>query len=270
MTSTSTVRPPAVAGSFYPASAGVLAQTLRDFLQVAPAPPPGPVPKALIVPHAGYVYSGPIAATAYRRIIGAPISRVVLLGPTHRVWVRGLAVPSVDGLATPLGMVPVDRALRESLAGMPQVVQRDDAHEQEHALEVQLPFLQICLGAFQVLPLVVGEATAEEVGAVLERVWGGPETLIVISSDLSHYLDYQTGRRLDQETARRIVAREAELDHERACGATPVSGLLWVARKRGLQVSQLDLRSSGDTAGDRRRVVGYGAFALQEANGGQP
>jgi len=260
------VRPPAVAGFFYPSDAAALSVELDAFLASAGAPRPGePAPKALIVPHAGYLYSGPVAASAFTRIVplrGA-IRRVVLLGPAHRVFLRGLAAPRAEGFATPLGVVPVDRTAIEALRDLPQVTLSDAPHAGEHSLEVQLPFLQRVLGDFALVPLVVGEASAEEVEQVIERLWGGPETLLVVSSDLSHHHDYATARRLDRAACAAIEALEpARLGPDSACGGIPVCGLLRAARSHGLAAHTLDLRSSGDTAGGRERVVGYGAWAF--------
>ncbi len=258
------VREPAVAGTFYPAAQNVLESLVRELLAAAPrygAPPP----KALIAPHAGYAYSGPVAASVYATLESPsePIRRVVLLGPAHRVPVRGLAAPSVDALRTPLGQVPVDRTALARLADLPQVVVDDAAHAQEHSLEVQLPFLQCVLGSFSVVPLVVGHASDEEVAQVIERLWGGPETLVVVSSDLSHYLPYDRARRMDAATCRAIESLRPEaLDSESTCGRVPVRGLLQAARRHGLLPRTLDLRSSGDTAGARDEVVGYGAWSF--------
>jgi len=226
-------------------------------------------PKALIVPHAGYLYSGAVAASAYARLGGlrGRIRRVVLLGPTHRVPVRGLALPEADRFATPLGEVPLDRDGIQAIAGLPQVIRSAAAHQMEHSLEVQLPFLQQVLGDFQLLPLAVGDATAAEVAGVLEQVWGGDETLIVISSDLSHFLPDALARKVDGATVDAILALDSHLSHEQACGATPVNGLLLAARKHGLHPVALDVRNSSDTAGDPGRVVGYAAFAFQAEAG---
>lgn len=259
------VRPAAVAGTFYPDTPGVLRRTIEDMLAVArPAARPAYI-KALIVPHAGYVYSGPVAASAYALVAGLRdrVRRVVLLGPAHRVYVRGLALPDATRFATPLGEVALDRAGMQALRDLPQVTVSEAAHRMEHALEVQLPFLQTVLGEFSLLPLAVGEATADEVAEVLERVWGGDETLIVISSDLSHFLSAAQARRIDRGTANAILALDPHLDHEQACGATPVNGLLQAARRHGLRAVELDLRNSADTAGDPQRVVGYAAFAFE-------
>ena len=224
------------------------------------------VPKAIIAPHAGYVYSGPIAARAYALLAPARdvIERVVLLGPTHHVAVRGLAVPSVGHFATPLGTVEIDAEAINGLVQLRQVLISDDAHALEHSLEVHLPFLQTVLGRFKLVPLAVGYAEPEEVAAVLDQVWGGPETLIVISSDLSHYLGYAEAGSVDRATCDAILELRTDIDHEQACGATPVCGLALTARRRRLKPKLLDLRNSGDTAGDKSRVVGYGAFAFYE------
>jgi hypothetical protein len=260
------VRPPAVAGSFYPADPSVLRSTVEEALAAAAdRVPAGPVPKALIVPHAGYVYSAPIAASAYARVLPGRgrIRRVVLLGPAHRVAVRGLAAPAADALATPLGQLPVDTAGRDALVAGGHVVVRDDVHATEHSLEVQLPFLQVALGEVVVLPLAVGDATPDLVAEVLHAAWGGDETLVVVSSDLSHYLDHASATEADRRTAAAIVARQPDrLAGQDACGVRPVQGLLTAAARHGLDVDLLDLRTSADTAGDPDRVVGYGAFVL--------
>jgi len=259
-------RPAAVAGTFYPASSAELRRQVDELLDAPPAAVAGSAPKALIAPHAGYVYSGPIAASAYAQV--SPhrdrIRRVVLLGPVHRVPVRGLALPGVQRFATPLGEVGLDAQAIASLRGLPQVIESPLAHAAEHSLEVHLPFLQRLLGDFLLVPLAVGDATAEEVAEVLERLWGGDETLIVVSSDLSHYLPYDTARRTDRATVDRLLSLDVRLDHEQACGATPINGLLLAARRKGLKAELLDLRNSGDTAGDRRRVVGYAAVAFRQ------
>jgi len=258
------IRPPAVAGYFYPAEAPALRAAVEDLL--AAAPPMGHSPKALIAPHAGYLYSGAIAAAAFVELaaVAEKIRRVVLLGPAHRVSPRGLGHAAVKAFATPLGKVPVDREMIETLSALPQVIRHPLSHRDEHCLEVELPFLQVVLGEFTLVPLVVGDASTEEVEEVLEAAWGGPETLIVISSDLSHYLPYQMARQLDRDTADWILALRGPLSTTRACGATSLNGLLAVARRRGLTCHLLDLRNSGDTAGNQEQVVGYGAFALTE------
>ena len=254
------IREPAVAGTFYPADAAELGRAVERMLGSARASRGG-APKALIVPHAGYVYSGPIAASAYARLrpFRDRYRRVVLLGPCHRVPVRGLALPGADVFRTPLGDVRVDRAATADLH-LPQLTVFDATHEFEHSLEVHLPFLQSVLGDFTLVPFVVGSARHEEVAEVLDALWDGPETLIVISSDLTHYLSYDAARETDESTRRSIEALDAgSIGHDEACGATPIGGLLVTAKRRRLNVETLDLRNSGDTAGDRRRVVGYGA-----------
>ena len=260
---TPNVRPAAVAGAFYPDAPSALEQSVRMLLDAAGRVPLPPV-KAIIAPHAGYMYSGPIAASIYAllRRQHATINRVVLLGPTHRVAVDGLAAPRCSAFFTPVGDVPVDQNAVAMLADLPQVSLDDAAHAQEHSLEVQLPFLIEVLDRFSVVPLAVGRATTEEVGEVIDRLWGGDETLIVVSSDLSHYLPYDMAWAVDGETAKSVVALQPIITHNQACGATPINGLLQVARQRGLQARLIDLRNSGDTAGDRARVVGYAAFAF--------
>jgi len=259
-------RPPAVAGTFYPGSPRQLQAQVRGYLDAAPpAAPAQPFPKALIVPHAGYVYSGPVAGSAYARIASGRerIERVALVGPAHRVPLAGLGVSPAAAFATPLGEIPLDAALRERVLALPQVTLRSDAHAQEHSLEVQLPFLQCVLGAFALLPLVVGDATPTEVDEVLELVWGGAETLVVISSDLSHYHAYAAAQRMDAATTRAIEGlRPEQIGYDDACGRIPIQGLLLAARRHGLRPETLDVRNSGDTAGPRDAVVGYGAFAF--------
>ena len=263
------VRPAAVAGMFYPDNPTRLRFEVRACLDAARGEPMRP--KALVVPHAGYVYSGPIAASAYALLqpLRELIRRVVLLGPAHRVWVPGLALPGVDAFETPLGRVMLDQDAIASLADLPQVGVYAAAHAHEHSLEVHLPFLQIVLDEFALIPLLVGGADAEAVAQVLERLWDDDETLIVVSSDLSHFLPYEDARRVDAETARAILGLDADLVGEQACGAYPLNGLMRVARRRGLRPHLLDLRNSGDTAGDRDQVVGYGAFAFTETDHGR-
>lgn len=259
-----TIREPAVAGMFYPDDPVTLRRMIDGFLAEATTNGRSP-PKAIIAPHAGYIYSGPVAASAYARLhaIRHKITRVVLLGPSHRVAFAGLAASSALRFRTPLGDIPLDTAAIDALGDLPQMHLLDQAHQQEHSLEVHLPFLQMSLDHFQLIPLVVGDATAEEVAEVLERLWGGEETLIVISSDLSHYHDYTSAQRLDSKTAEAIEALKPEgISSDGACGRNPVKGLLLLARRKGMQVEALDLRNSGDTAGPRDQVVGYGAWAF--------
>jgi AmmeMemoRadiSam system protein B/AmmeMemoRadiSam system protein A len=266
-----------VAGTFYPSDPVALARMVDGDLARVPTPVPGgaPTPKALIVPHAGYVYSGPTAAAGYARLVPArgTIRRVVLLGPAHRLAVRGMAVPTVDAFLTPLGAVPVDDAARSAVADLPGVGLDDRPHGPEHSLEVHLPFLQRVLGpatgddgtAWSVLPVVVGDASAGQVAALLDRLWGGDETLIVVSSDLSHYHDHRTAQRLDAATVAAMTANRLEdIGPYDACGAHPVRGLLLECRRRGLHPEALDVRTSAETAGDAERVVGYAALAIVE------
>lgn len=259
----SAVRPAAVAGAFYPAEAPALRSLVTQYLHAAR--PIDFSPKAIVVPHAGYIYSGPVAASAYSALTVARtfIRRVVLLGPAHRVAFDGLAASSAEAFATPLGDAPVDRRALDLALTLPQVQILDAAHAQEHCLEVQLPFLQQVLADFAIVPLLVGDATPEEVSKVLEMLWDGPETLIVISSDLSHYYDYHTAQQLDQATSRAVeTLRLEDIRPEQACGRTALQGLLYVARKRHMRAQTVDLRNSGDTAGPREEVVGYGAYVL--------
>ena len=292
------VRAPAVAGSFYPADPAELrAQVARCLDEAGPAPDAEPLPKALVAPHAGYVYSGVVAAAAYQRAarLAGRVSRVVLLGPAHRAFLRGLAAPRADAFSTPLGVIPVDRPLLDGLIDLPQLATSDAPHAGEHSLEVQLPFLQVVLrergsskgreiprgapeprpaqrgeaersSSWRLVPLVVGDASDDEVEEVILRLWGGAETLLVVSTDLSHYHDYATAKRIDAESRRAVEALEpGGLGRESACGAVPLRGLLCAARRLGLEVRTLDVRNSGDTAGGRERVVGYGAWSLHPA-----
>ena len=261
------VRRPAVAGRFYPADASELARMVEHFLddveEVAPAP------KALIAPHAGYIYSGAVAATAYAslRESRSRVSRVILLGPSHWFSFPGLALPEADALATPAGTVEVDREGVEIALRFNQVSVRDDVYEREHSLEVHLPFLQAVLGSFAVTPLLIGRASSTAVSRVLDALWGDDSTLLAVSSDLSHYHDYETANRLDGATSLAIQALESERITSRdACGWLPIHGLLETAQRRGMRVREVDLRNSGDTGGPRDRVVGYGSFLFYDAN----
>lgn len=259
-------RQPAVAGAFYAGDGPSLEREMGELLDQVEMGQ-GPAPKAVIAPHAGFRFSGPVAARVYATLAAARdrIERVVLIGPSHYVPLHGLAASSAERFTTPLGPVPVDRAGVETALAQPGVQTLDAAHAREHSLETQLPFLQSVLGDFRIVPLVAGDTTPEQVGGVLEALWDGPETLIVISSDLSHFHDDATARRLDSATAKAIEALDADnLGHENACGFHPIRGLLWLARRRGSRIRTLDLRNSSDAGAPRDRVVGYGGFVLEE------
>ena len=257
-------RQPAVAGTFYPANPIQLHQMLDGYLNDAETA--AKVPKAIIAPHAGYIYSGPVAATAYARLKKAHnlITRVVIIGPSHRVAFRGLAVSKAQSFITPLGAIDVDLEAVETIAKLPFVDYLEQAHTYEHSLEVHLPFLQEMLDDFKIVPIVAGDASPEQVSQVIDALWGGDETLIVISSDLSHYHDYATAKQMDKATSATIEHLQYEqLAIESACGRVPVSGLLKLARKKSLTIKTIDLRNSGDTAGDKNSVVGYGAYVIE-------
>jgi len=263
------VRRPAVAGTFYPSDPAELEDSVRNFLDDARVklPTDAVAPKAIIAPHAGYIYSGPIAASAYVHMEMAErqVERVVLLGPAHRMAIRGLAAPDADAFETPLGQVPIDTQALDLVLKLNCVEVEGRAHAQEHSLEVHIPFLQLLFGNFSLVPLVVGDARPMEVRAVLDLLWGGPETFIVVSSDLSHYHDYNTALLMDRSTTHAIEAlRPDDIEYEQACGRIPVQGLLLAASERGMSVQAVDVRNSGDTAGARDSVVGYGSYILQE------
>ncbi len=290
------IRPPAVAGLFYPGNRSQLRDAVSDYLGQAPWSK-GPAPKALIVPHAGYIYSGATAAAAYTRVADRrrDIRRIVLIGPSHHVYLRGMAVPAAEVFQTPLGMVPVDLELKARLLAHPQVIEADAPHDNEHCLEVQLPFLQTMFDDFTLLPVVIGpdphphpalsqrervknphlslgersrvsagEGLPQAVAAALADVWGGEETLVLVSSDLSHYLPYHAARELDSQTIAAIMRHDATLTGEQACGCVGINGMSLLARERRLSIAEIARCNSGDNAGDRMRVVGYGAFALHE------
>ena len=258
-----TIRQPAVAGTFYPDSPGDLNQMISNLLSEADVNDLSP--KALVVPHAGLIYSGPIAANAYRllRSMAPAIRRVVLLGPSHRVPFHGMALPDCEAFATPLGQIPLDLDAMAALQSFNQVSVLDQAHKYEHSLEVQCPFLQSCLDEFKLVPIVVGDDSALSVAEVIEQLWGEQETLIIISSDLSHFHSYEEACYRDQQTAKAIEQLSSNLTGGQACGCNPLNGMLKVAQRRGMDVITLDVRNSGDTAGDKSRVVGYGAFVIQ-------
>jgi AmmeMemoRadiSam system protein B len=259
------IRPPAVAGLFYPDEPAELRDAVSDYLAQAPAVA-GESPKALIVPHAGYIYSGGIAAAAYSQLAHrrSQIRRVVLIGPSHRVYLQGMAVPTAEAFQTPLGVVPIDRELKARVLAHSQVVEAGEPHANEHCLEVQLPFLQMLLDEFTLLPVALGSASPAAVASMLAEVWGGDETLVLVSSDLSHYLPYDAARRLDSATIDAILRYDTHLTGEQACGCIGINGLSHLARQRDLSIAEIARCNSGDTAGDRIRVVGYGAFRLDE------
>ena len=261
-----TSRPPAVAGLFYPDDASELREVVSGYLRQHSADAPAAAPKALIVPHAGYIYSGGIAAAAYATVASRrqSIRRVVLIGPSHRVYLRGMAVPAASSFATPLGQVAIDQTLKDTLLRSGAVIESDTPHAQEHSLEVQLPFLQMLFDDFTLLPLVLGSVAPEQIAAALAQTWGDATTLVLVSSDLSHYHAYSEARRIDAATSAAILRRETTLAGEQACGAVGINGLLYFAGQHQLAVSEIARCNSGDTAGDRSRVVGYGAFAVHE------
>jgi AmmeMemoRadiSam system protein B len=257
-----TVRPPAVAGTFYPAEAEALREQLAELLR-ANRKPPAIRPKAIIAPHAGYIYSGPVAAAVYSLLKNIKdIESVIVLGPAHRVPVRGLALPAADVFATPLGDIALDGAAAAKLKMLPQVCVSAAAHAFEHSLEVQLPFLQSVLPQFKLVPLVVGDADAGEVAEVIDTLWAGDTTLLVISSDLSHYLDYARARAMDAATGAAILRGADDLSPEQACGCGAINGLMRALARRDLKISLIDMRNSGDTAGPRDRVVGYASYVI--------
>ena len=257
------VRRPAVAGMFYPSDPDELREMVGTF--IGNAEQTGPPPKALIAPHAGFVYSGPIAGTAFRQLapLRGKITRVVMVGPTHHIPFRGIAVCSSKYFSTPLGNVPVDEDATVQISMLPGVVPFDLAHEKEHSLETHLPFLQLALDKFSIVPLVIGDAEVKEIAAVFEALWGGPETLFAISSDLSHYRNYNAAKKFDAATSRAIENLQPdEIGYDQACGRLPIQALLMCAKKHGLAARTLDQRSSGDTAGPKDQVVGYGAYVF--------
>jgi len=260
----SQVRTAAVAGQFYPGDRTRLQREVEALLNAARTD--APCPKALIAPHAGYIYSGSVAARGYARVRNGAdrISRVVLLGPSHRVGFRGIATTGADRYATPLGQIPLDKAAIRIAESLPGVVRMDEAHAREHSLEVHLPFLQRCLDDFLLAPMVVGQAEPEPVAALIDALWGGPETLVVVSSDLSHYLPYEEARGKDAATAALIEGRATDISPDRACGCKPLNGLMQVLRRRGLGVETVQVLNSGDTAGGPDRVVGYGTWVVEE------
>lgn len=258
-------RPPAVAGMFYPGSASELEHSVESYLQQAQSESVKQRPKALIVPHAGYIYSAPVAANAYKQLLpyADEITQVILLGPSHRVPFNGIASSSAQAFDTPLGSISLNHRTIEKVNQLPFVIEYDAAHQQEHSLEVQLPFLQKVLPDFTLVPLVIGQANDEQVDQLIEYLWDEPNTLFLISSDLSHYLDYKTAQQYDFATMKAIEAMAPQkINYEQACGRTGVAGLLLAARNHHLKVKTLDIRNSGDTAGSKDQVVGYGSWVF--------
>lgn len=253
---------PNVADKFYPADPSVLRQDILTMLTAASDKATLPIPKAIIAPHAGYIYSGLIAASAYACLTKAKkqIHRIVLLAPSHQYPVSGVAITDAKSYMTPLGQITIDQKSISAL-NLPYVQAVEEAFASEHAIEVHLPFLQLTLETFSLIPLLVGLATTAQVGKVLEKLWDGPETLIIISSDLSHYYPYDLAQFLDKKTAEAIIKLDPkDITPEQACGAVGIKGLLAIAAKKKLHASQIDLRNSADTAGPKDQVVGYGAF----------
>jgi MEMO1 family protein len=266
--SNASIRPPAVAGFFYPGDRAELSDTVSDLMAGVSVNSLPRTPKAYIVPHAGYVYSGSTAAVAYAIAARQQmVRRVIVIGPSHRVYLEGAAVPTVQAFATPMGEIPIDQELKSSVLDVPGVIESDHPHRLEHSLEVQLPFLQLAFSDFTLMPIVVGNASAQQVAAMLDAVWGDTDTLVLASSDLSHYHPYRAAQSIDAQTSSAILNRQTNLTGEQACGAVAINGLLHCARERDLQVTELARCNSGDTAGDKDRVVGYGAYALYEAIG---
>ncbi len=258
------VREPAVAGLFYSANPATLGEEVQRYIAQG-TPSQAKSPKALIAPHAGYRYSGPVAGSAYAQLRDstAVITRVVILAPAHRIPFGGIAYSTDTLFRTPLGSVPVDSASLREVSTLPQLRELDAAFENEHSIEVQLPFLQKILLDFSIVPLLIGDTDYTAVAEVLEKLWGGPETLIVISSDLSHYLSYRDAQEMDRKTTRAIEQlNPSGVGNHHACGRIPVNGLLLAARQRHLRATTIDVRNSGDTAGSKDRVVGYGAYVF--------
>ncbi|HEY8079483.1 MAG TPA: AmmeMemoRadiSam system protein B [Labilithrix sp.] len=254
-----------MAASFYPASAVELSCTVELLLAEASAAD-CPRPKALIAPHAGYAYSGAVAAAAYASLRGerGTIERVVVLGPAHYVDVKGIATSNASAFTTPMGELLLDRDAIDAIARLPGVAALDNAHAPEHSVEVQIPFVQAALGQVRLVPLLCGSGTCEkQLDRVLDVLWGGEETLFVVSSDLSHYLDYDSARARDAATTRSIESLDADaIGSDDACGPSCLRAILRAASKRRMHAKVLDVKSSGDTVGGRDEVVGYGAYAV--------
>lgn len=263
--SSASIRPAAVAGLFYPSNTLELQQQVQQYLTRNDIPQT-PAPLAIVTPHAGYVYSGATAGVAWASVAARAesIYRVVLLGPSHRVALRGVATSTADYWQTPLGRIGLDKDAAEHLQLLPFVIASDKAHAREHSLEVQVPFIQTVFANATLLPLVVGDATPEQIASLLKPYWEDPHSLIAVSSDLSHYHDYRTAQQLDRQTSDAIEHFDIQaIGPEQACGCRPLCGLLKLAAEARCRITTLDLCNSGDTAGDRQRVVGYGAYVVQ-------
>ncbi len=261
------IRKPAVAGLFYPADEQQLRHDVEDLMSMADSAAVDwstITPKALIVPHAGYIYSGAVAASAYQLLapLHNSIQRVVLIGPAHRVYLEGMAIPSVSQFQTPLGIIDIDLPFVNKISQLPGVTISDAAHAQEHSLEVQLPFLQLALSSFTLIPIVVGQCAAQLVATVIDSLWGDQETLIVVSTDLSHFLSYSEAQQIDYQTSQRILAKATTLNGHEACGANAINGFMRAEHTAPMTIETLTICNSGDTAGDKSRVVGYGAFVV--------
>lgn len=258
------IKKPAVAGAFYPDEPDILnnmVEHLFDAITWA-----GSSPKAIIAPHAGYIYSGIAAACAYQCLEMMPyIKNIILVGPSHYIAFNGVAYSDYDTFITPLGELFVNTNLIQQIAKLPATQHFNDAFSREHCLEVQFPFLQKKLNEFTIVPLLVSGANKQTVASVLEALWGDKETLVIISSDLSHYHDYLTAQQLDSETSQAIVNLDADnIKEDSACGRIAIRGLLHLAKQKKMQAKKILQINSGDTAGDKQRVVGYGAYHFFE------
>jgi AmmeMemoRadiSam system protein B len=263
-TETMQCRPPAVAGAFYPGDPLELSAMVSELLVAADPTSLPRRPRALVVPHAGYIYSGGVAAQGYSRLepFAGEIRRVILLGPNHRVPLAGIAAPDVSCFRTPLGDIDIDQKMISQLADKGLLQINSLPHENEHCLETQLPFLQKLLSDWQLVPLIVGETAVDDVSALLDEVIHDPDNLVIISSDLSHFHEYHEAQRIDSHTSELIETLQPVVHPQQACGAFPLNGLLQLAGSMGLKVITLDRKNSGDTAGGKDQVVGYGCYAF--------
>jgi AmmeMemoRadiSam system protein B len=261
-------RSAAVSGLFYPDEPQILRDTIDTLLSQSAIKEQSTQVKAIIAPHAGYQYSGLTAARVYKQLqtLRDRIQRVVLLGPSHRVAFEGMALTEADFFETPLGQIKVNKDDYPQLLAMENMFVFEQAHVAEHCIEVQLPFLQRILNNFTIIPIVVGIADPHSVSNIIESLWGGDETLFVISSDLSHYQSYESAQQTDNETSRAILDLDFNaIQPNNACGCMAVNGLLNFAHRHPLTVKLIDQCNSGDTAGDKDKVVGYGSYLFEEA-----